>query len=85
MRDIIRFDYSIVTIRVIYYIPDYQSVVNVFSWETLDLRPHYPRIQRFLDHWRREVEAVIKEIMICDSGRSIKPDWRQGIIIPHNE
>jgi uncharacterized protein Usg len=79
MTNIIRLDYSLVSIKVLYYLPDYQNLVNEFVWQTLDLRPRYPRIKRFLDHWRREIEAVIKEIVICDQA---KPDWRHGIIIP---
>lgn len=79
MTNIIRLDYSMVTIRVLYYIPDYQHLVNEFIWQTLDLHPRYPRVRRFLDHWRREIDAVIKEIMICDHS---KIDWRSGIIIP---
>lgn len=81
MTNIIRLDYSIVTIRVLYFIPGYQHLVNLFIWQTQDLRPHYPRVHRFLDHWRREIDAVIKEIMICDSSHA-KADWRNGIIIP---
>ena len=60
-------DYSIVTVNVLYYMPDYQQIVNEFLWQTLDLRPRYPRVHRFLDYWHREIEAVIKEIIICDS------------------
>lgn len=59
--------YSLVTVNVIYYLPDYNSLVNEFLWQSLDLRPKYPRIQKFLQHWQNEIDAVIKEIQLTDS------------------
>ena len=50
------------------FLPDYSHLVNLYIWQTLDLRPRYPRIHEFLDHWRREIDAVIKEIAIFDAG-----------------
>lgn len=59
--------YSLVTVNVLYYMPDHRSLLNEFIWQTMDLKPRYPRIEQFLDYWRREIDAVIKEITICDS------------------
>jgi uncharacterized protein Usg len=58
---------SIVTVQVLYFIPGY-SLLNEFLWQTLDTRPRYPRVHSFLDYWRREIDAVIKEVTICDVG-----------------
>ena len=76
---IIRLDYTMVTVQVVYFLPDHSHLLNLFVWQTLDLRPQYPRVQRFLDYWRREIDAVIKEIVICDADNP--PDWRNGIIV----
>jgi len=65
---------SLVTVQVFYHIPGYHSLINQFIWQTLDQRPRYPRIHRFLDHWRREIDAVIQEIVITDT----RPNWRTG-------
>jgi len=59
--------YSVVTVNVIYYLPDYNSIVNEFLWQSLDLRPEYPRIKKFLNFWQTEIDAVIKEIQLSDS------------------
>lgn len=59
--------HRLVTVNVLYYMPDHRHILNEFIWQTLDLRPRYPRIERFLDHWRREIEAVIKEVKITDT------------------
>ena len=57
----------IVTIKVLYFIPDYTTLLNEFIWQTIDVRPRYPRVHRFLDYWHREIDAVIKEIIIYDT------------------
>ncbi len=60
-------EYSIVTVNIIYYRPDYRHLLNHFLWQTLDIKPKYPRIEKFLLFWQREIDAVIKDIIICDS------------------
>lgn len=75
-------DYRIVTVNVLFYLPDYASIVQEFLWQTLDRRPQYPRIHRFLDFWRRDIDAVIKEIIIIDMPDLDTNRWRHGIVIP---
>jgi uncharacterized protein Usg len=58
--------YVLVTINVLYHLPDHRSLINEFIWQTLDLKPRYPRVERFLDFWRREIDAVIREVTISD-------------------
>lgn len=68
---------TIVTVQVFYFIPNYRSLLNSFLWQTLDVSPRYPRIGRFLDFWRREIDAVIQDVVICDSNVRglIKPPY----------
>lgn len=56
--------YRMTTIDIFYYRPDYQSLVQEFVWQTLDIPPRFPRIELFLDHWRKNIDAVIKEIFL---------------------
>ena len=59
--------YSLVTVNVIYFIPDYSGLLNEFMWQTLDLSPKYPRIQKFLTYWRKSIDATVKEVLLADS------------------
>ena len=59
--------YSLVTVNVLYYMPDAKSIVNEFIWQTMDIQPRYPRVERFLDYWRKEIDAIIKEVLVCDA------------------
>ncbi len=52
------------TAEVLYYIPDHPALLQSFLWQTLDEGPDFPRIQHFLDFWRREIDAVIHSVAI---------------------
>jgi len=52
------------TAEVLYYIPGHPKLLQSFLWQTLDVAPDFPRIQRFLDFWRREIDAVIHSVAI---------------------
>jgi len=53
-----------VLIRIYYYLPDYSSLVQEFMWSTMDIIPEYPRINKFLNYWHENIDAVIASIDI---------------------
>ena len=58
--------WTIASVQVVYYIPDYLNIVNEFVWQTEDQRPKYPRITEFLDYWDKNIDGPIKEVYIHD-------------------
>lgn len=58
--------YRLATAEVLYYMPDHPALLQSFVWQTLDLAPTYPRIQKFLDFWRREIDAVIHSVRLAN-------------------
>ena len=58
---------TIVTINVLYWMPDYTHILQEFIWQTADIRPEYPRVHRFLNYWHDNIEAVISEVNIADN------------------
>ena len=58
---------TIVTINVLYWMPDYTHILQEFTWQTADIRPEYPRVHRFLNYWHDNIEAVISEVNIADN------------------
>ena len=60
------------TAEVIYYMPDHPALLQRFMWQTLDLPPEFPRVYRFLDFWRREIDAVIHSVT-CSSAGLVMP------------
>ena len=64
--------WRLTTAEVLYYLPDHPKLIQSFLWQTLDLAPKYPRIVRFLDFWKREIDAVIHSVRIA-GGETIAP------------
>ena len=56
--------FRLTTILVIYRLPDYQSLLQEFLWQTLDCPPSYPRMHRFLDYWIEHIKAPIHSVQI---------------------
>lgn len=60
---------GLLTTEIVYFLPDHKSLLQSFVWQTIDTAPAFPRLQAFLDHWRRDIEAVIHQIRVAHS------DW----------
>ena len=58
---------TIVTLNILYWVPDYEHILQQFIWQTLDVKPEYPRVHRFLNYWHDNIEAVISEVNIADN------------------
>lgn len=64
------------TAHILYHMPDHPGLLQSFTWQTLDLPPQFPRLRRFLDHWRREIEAVIHSVEVASEGGIRPGHWR---------
>ena len=56
------------TAEIVYYMPDHPALLQEFLWQTLDEAPDFPRVRRFLDYWRREIDAVIHSVSVSYMG-----------------
>jgi uncharacterized protein Usg len=54
----------IVTVDILYYMPDYSDIIQEFVWQTKDITPELPKIHSFLNYWKNNIEAVIKEVNV---------------------
>ena len=63
-RNVIIIKTTIVTVNVLYWMPDYQNILQQFIWQTDDVIPEYPRVHKFLNYWYDNIDAVISEIEI---------------------
>ena len=72
--------YRNVTVDIFYYMPDHNSIIQEFIWQTTDLIPGYPRVHKFLNFWRTDIDAIIKEIIIMEQNlheyRNVR--WNYG-------
>jgi len=58
---------ELILVGVIYYLPDYQSLLNEFYCQFDDFVPDIPRVHEFLNYWKNNIEAPIKEVKISVS------------------
>ncbi len=59
---------GLITTEILYFLPDHKALLQSFVWQTIDTAPAFPRLHTFLDHWRREIEAVIHSVRVAHSG-----------------
>ncbi len=62
---------TLITLNVYYWLPDYENILQQFMWQTMDVKPKYPRVNKFLNYWHNNIDAVINEFQITESERKI--------------
>ena len=54
----------ITTVDILYWMPDYNNILQEFIWQTDDYIPKLPRVHKFLNFWYKEIDAVISEVYV---------------------
>ena len=64
--------YRLATAEITYHMPDFPALLQTFVWQHYDLAPHFPRLRKFLDFWRQNLDGELHSVTV---GRSelIKP------------
>ena len=57
----------LVSLRIFYYMPDYRNIIQELMWQTMDVKPKYPRVNKYLNYWKNNIEAVIADIEIAET------------------
>jgi uncharacterized protein Usg len=57
-------DWRVTTLHIYYYMPDHKMLLQEFLWQTEDLVPEFPRIHKFLNHWKVNIEAPIQTVSV---------------------
>ena len=65
-----------VILQVIYYMPDYPTLLQEFTWGYDDRVPELMRTHKFLNHWRTNIDAVIAEILLSVNDGDRPRKWR---------
>lgn len=74
--------YGLATVQIHYFMPDHPSLLQLFVMQQYDLAPTFPRLDKFLDYWRREIEAVLHSVQVAHKHLIGPTEWRavDGII-----
>ena len=54
-------------VNIFYWMPDYEDIIQEFIWQTKDVQPNYPRVNKFLFYWKNNIDAVINEVVVSTS------------------
>ena len=64
--------YGLTTAQILYRLPDYRSVLQLYVWQNFDIYPKFPELEKFLGFWERELEGPLHSVTVAHS-RLIKP------------
>ena len=64
---------QLVNIKIDYFLPDYDHILNEYFWQTNDIWPEIPRVHKFLNFWKENIEAVINSVLVQNP---IIHNWR---------
>ncbi len=57
--------YGLATANVLYHLPDRPGLLQSFVWQFYDIAPDYPRLLKFLDFWKAEIEGAIHSVEVA--------------------
>ena len=69
--------YGLTTLHILYGMPDHPQILQDFTWQCLDIHPQFPRVHRFLDFWKSEIEGPLREIRIAYVPLIKPSEWKQ--------
>lgn len=74
--------YGLSTVHIHYFLPDHPSLLQEFVLQQHDIAPRFPELRRFLDFWRRDIEAVLHSVRVAHQHLIGPGEWRavDGVI-----
>ncbi len=71
--------YGLTTAEVFYHMPDYAHVLNTFVWQEYDMAPDHPKLFKFIEFWRREIEGVLHSVRYTHRQMIAAGEWRNAV------
>ena len=65
--------YRLATAEITYRMPDHPAILQTLVSQHYDLAPEFPRLKKFLDHWRENIEAELHSVTVSRA-RSVRPN-----------
>lgn len=57
-------DHRLTTAEIMYYYPDFPSLLQTFVWQDLDLVPSLPKLKKFLDFWEADLDGKLHSVHV---------------------
>jgi uncharacterized protein Usg len=69
-------DYRLTTAEILYFLPDYQELLQTYIWQDYDIAPKFPVLSKFLKFWEREIEGRLHSVRLASAELITPGDWR---------
>ncbi len=57
--------YGLATANILYHLPETPKLLQSFVWQFYDIAPDYPRLLKFLDFWKAEIDGAIHSVEVA--------------------
>jgi uncharacterized protein Usg len=64
--------YGLTTAQIIYRMPDYKRILQIYVWQEYDIFPNFPELRHFLRFWEEKLDGPLHKVIVAHS-RLIKP------------
>jgi uncharacterized protein Usg len=64
--------FGLTTAQILYRRPDHRWLLQVYVWQTYDLWPEFPQLQKFLAFWQDQLEGPLHSVTVAHA-RLIRP------------
>lgn len=52
------------TAEIIYFMPDYQSILQTYVWQDYDTLPNLPKLQEFIGFWEDKLDGPLHSVKV---------------------
>lgn len=71
--------FRLTTVQILYRMPDHPGLLQTFVWQQMDQAPQYPRLQKFLDFWRHNLDGELHSVSVSQAGGADGKGRHRGI------
>ncbi|MEL7344251.1 MAG: usg protein [Pseudomonadota bacterium] len=68
--------YGLTTAEMVYRMPDYQHVLNIYVWQDYDLAPDHPKLFEFIEFWQETLEGPLQSVRFVHRKMISPGAWR---------
>ena len=68
--------YSLTTAEILYRFPDHPALLQTYIWQEYDLHPRFPRLNKFLDYWAKNLDGALCSIRVMHKGLITPREFR---------
>lgn len=69
-------DRLLTTAEILYYFPDYPTLLQQYLWQDYDQAPEFPSLRKFMQYWQQNLEGRLHSVRINSVGKLSAGAWR---------